>query len=266
MTLMSRTSGPKTDFRDAAVAASDGILSQWRQDSGASGDAADPVESGFSYCVKADADGRSVMRQLKRKTLAALILAFGLIIFAIFPSRADSLAKKRGTPYNETALVTLGACGVLGGMTALFYGVTVHSRLVRRVARDRISVEREGASRPTIITIEDGQTFEKPKAVPEDIGAVILHPASRCIQIEGVTHRYMIHADDVLEADCRKTPTSRALVIEYAIGATSLRVALFDLRLSSEFKRQTIGGRNKLFDRILAVLESDLVRPIEVSE
>ena len=259
---MSRTSAPKGDFRDTAVAASNAILSRWRQDSGASVDA-DPVESGLSYCVKADTDGRSVMRRLKRKTLAALILAFGLIISAIFPLRADSLAKKRGTPYNETALVTLGACSVLGGMAALFYGVTVHGRLVRRVARDRISVEREGASRPVVITIEDGLTFEKAKAVPEDIGAVILHPASRCVQIEGVTHRYMIYADDVLEAECRKTPTNRALVIEYAIGSSSLRIALFDYRLSSEFKRQLIGGRNRLFDRILAVLETDLVRPIE---
>lgn len=265
MARMSTTPTPNADFRDEAVAASEAILMGWRKLEGPPANA-DPVESGYSYCVGTDADGSSILRRLKRKTITALVLGFGLMILAMIPLGADSRAKKQATPRHQAALLGLAAGAVLGGLAAFFYGATVHRRLVLRVARDRITVEREGASRPVVITVEDGRTFEKAKAVPEDIGAVILHPASRCVQIEGVTHRYMIHADDVLEAECRKMPTSRALVIEYAIGASSLRIAIFDYRLSSESKRQLVGGRNKLFDRILAVLESEPAELLEPGE
>jgi len=255
MAAMSPMSESKRDFRDEAVTASEASLAQcgWHRQAPAEGDL---VESGLSYCVKAEGDGQGALRRLRRRMLVAFLLGFVLLGMAIVAIGVNSRAEKTGAPHSEAVMLVLAGSGVVGFLTLLFYAVTAHRRVARRLVLNRILVERGGASEPVFVCIEDGQTFQKPKLLPEDIGAVILHPASRCVQIEGVTHRYMIYAEDVLKMDCVKAPAYQALTIEYTIDPTNLQIALFDARFTSEVKRQTIGSRNKFFHEIQAILAS----------
>lgn len=249
-----RNSPAAADFRQAAVAASEAILAQQGVTPGGP---ADPVEAGVSYCIPAEGDGRAALRTLKWRVIVGLALGMaGLAGGAFLAVRAEK------NPDASTRLLTLGTVCSASGMLLLFYGATVQRRLVRKVARDRITVPREGASKPLVVSIEDGRTYEKMKAVPEDVGAVILHPGSHCVQIEGLTHRYMIYADDVDEMTVKKTPNSQALVLRYRVGKASLHLALFYNGLGAELKRQTVGGRNRGLEQIRATLEVEPIEPI----
>lgn len=240
---MPASTAPVTsDFRDAAVAESERLLAERAREEGRA--FAEPMEAGISYCLRAEGEGASALRRFKWKTLGSMALGVGgLIGGAVLAARAES-------GEGDAAVLPLAVACSLGGFFFLFFGATLQGRVVRRVARDRITTEREGASKPLVMSVEDGRSFKKMKAVPEDVGAVILHESSRCMQIEGLTHRYLIYGDDVFEMEVEKTPSSEALVIQYGIGDESLRIALFHHGLGAEFKRQTIGGRNKVFERI----------------
>lgn len=253
---MDQRTPPPADFRAEAVAASEELLAAWRRKSPAAAEA-DAVESGLSYCIRTDLDGPSIMRRHARFMRIGMVLTIGFLIAGIVALTVNSRAEKKGATDQEALSMAFVGCACAGFLACAFYCAKAHVRLLRRVAADRLAVERTGSSKPVILSLEDGQTFQKLKAAPEDIGAVLLHPASRCVQIEGVTHRYMIYADDVLGMEFARTPNSRAFVIQYAIGPRSLRIALFDSRLRTEFKLQIIGGRSRVFDQIQATLESE---------
>lgn len=238
------------DFREQAEAASVYLVRDYERRQGRP--LTDPLDGGFSCCVPVPGDGKAMVRTLKSKTIVALVLGFaGLGGGALLISRVPDDA-----PPIRFILPIL--CS-LGGFAMLLHGQMASRRMVRSLAADRLSRATGGGTPPVFVSIEDAATCEKMKGSPEDVGAVILFPAGRCIRIEGLIHRYRIQAADVVSTELRKTPSSRALLIRYRIGPAELHLAVFDNRLVTAFRRR-FGLHEPLYRKIQQVLTDQEMR------
>src|SRR5207247_208023 len=81
------------------------------------------------------------------------------------------------------------------------------------------------AGRRELIRIEDPATFHISKLTPEDWGIAVLDEARGRVLIEGVSHRYVILARDVIEVTALKAATASARVT-YGIGEAVLGVVI----------------------------------------
>ena len=102
--------------------------------------------------------------------------------------------------------------------------------------------------------LEDTATFDRPKVIPEDVGFMLLHPEQRCVQIEGLHCRYLIHADDVNLILMPPTKT-RAVQITYHIGDVPLSLTIITDSVKKQVFWQLTGRSGTLYDVMRAVLE-----------
>jgi hypothetical protein len=78
------------------------------------------------------------------------------------------------------------------------------------------------------------------------------------VVIEGLTHRYLIHARDVLVLRAVPGATTTGLGVCYQAGGQPLDITLGHQSLWVELKRQTIGaGRDGVLERVLKTLAPD---------
>src|SRR5207249_4798330 len=95
-------------------------------------------------------------------------------------------------------------------------------------------------STPIFLHIEAAATLDKPKLLSEDSALLFLHPTVNCLQIEGISGRYMIYACDVERIEARASGKSQAVLLDWRIGSTSLSIALKDQGVRSELQAQVL--------------------------
>ena len=230
-----------SDFRAEAVTASTELL---RAHSG------DASEAGVSYCIPADADGRDYLAELRRRSIVAMVLGIGGIaaggVIALI-AKAQSFESNR----REWTVLAIALACTLSGFAALFGMV----RRIRRLVRQRVG-QRLGEIPPEAlrITLENAATYQQMKLVPDDAGIMLFHPAERCLAIEGITHRYLIHADDVADLSMGGGEANRSVRIVYRIGVATLGITVSPDAIAAQVLAGLTGRLGNFFDRVRACI------------
>ncbi len=238
--------GNKPDFRQDAVAASEALLAQH-------GQAADT-----SFCLRNEG-GQEVFRGVKRRLLTLAVLGIiGILIggmialwlkFAGATSESDEWRK----------LAIAGAFSV-SGFVLLFTQLKMFRGIVRNHVRARLEAAGENLDSLSGIhvTLENAATADVAKILPEDAGLLFLQPQDRSVRIEGLTHRYYIRADDVMDvllSGGQVQHSSPRVRIAYRIGnATSLDISLAVDSTMKQVGYSLSGKAPALFDQVRACL------------
>lgn len=232
------------DFREDAVAASRAMLG----DRPAPSLATVPT----SLCLSASDEGRREMKRTSwafiSMTAAPIVGMFGWLFGALFIA---SLMKGLGgadTPASEAVAVA----GLIGFFVFAIVGMRVWTRgfhgwnayLARRVGgrpgSPLIAVE---SPSPVPLALEDGKTFNKPKLVGDDFALVFFDAERRRIIAEGLTHRYVIRAEDITAYWPMEAVGSVAARIDYRVGEVVLPLVFATMDTWSQIP--FMGSRSK---------------------
>jgi hypothetical protein len=226
------------DFRDDAVAASRELLKNHR---------GDPFAAGVSYCIVAqEGNGAEQFASVRRAGKIALV--FGVCGF-IAGGVIAVIAKSGGfkTDRQEWTMLGVALTCTFTGFAALFAIVRRVRKVVRECVTERLGAVPEKALR---VNIENASTYNQAKVVPDDAGLVLLHPESRCLQIEGVTHRYLIHAADVADITMASGSESRSVRVVYRIGETQLGITIVPDAIGKQVWSGLTGSMGTFFDAV----------------
>ena len=208
------------------------------------------VPPGCSLCLPTGADP-AVMRGYGRWVLVRLLLGIAGI------AGGGVIAAALGKRDHSAMFIALAASASIGGIIVLLSNNFFTARFTRRHLgqrwHDLLALPRDG--RPKCVGIEDAHSFSKMKITPEDFGYLIIDSSSHTVTIEGVLYRYIVHGDDVLNIEQRRGTTASAPAINFAVGRAELSIALQDVSLSREFKKQTVGIKH---DPLLTSLRNAL--------
>lgn len=211
------------------------------------GGSQDPVINGLSGCLPAPEDSRRVRAHLRRVWTIAIVLGVaGILCGGVLAFRLRLIHSSiHSIPM--PSLMFAGAF-TLGGFVAIFAGLYAGRRIVRNHLRSRALMGGTvTGERPIPVTVEDPQTFRRLKVSPEDTGLLAIHPDRRCVVIEGLNFRYIIHAADFVGLTRLHTPHSEALCIEYRVAPQlTLRIALVAMSVRSEIGRQAFRRKSPL--------------------
>lgn len=217
-----------------------------------------------SLCVPAPHDRDAVRARLRRAILGTSFVGFGfLIVGAIFGATNDSLPLPRDI--SISIAIAFGAVGML----TTFSMVNVQNALVRRELR------RLAASIPAFnpteniinLSIENPETLRVVKVVTEDFALCYCDASRQLIVIEGISHRYVIRAADIISMNIHQPASTRFAVIVFQIAdsSTTLQIAISYNGFLIELKRQLSANTSQppiipIFERTLQ-LPFPFVRP-----
>ena len=143
--------------------------------------------------------------------------------------------------------------GVVAGtiLSVVFAALFTIVRRVRKVVRECVA-QRLGAvpEKALRVNLENASTYDQMKVVPEDAGLLLLHPDTRCLQIEGITHRYLIYAADVADITMATGSESRSVRIVYRIGDTLLGITIVPDAISKQVWSGLTGSMGTFFDAV----------------
>lgn len=249
---------PADDFRHRAASESQRIVKSHPRPIATK--AIDPATLGQSLCVPI-AGGEGLLRRAKILAIAMFVLGIiGIGGGGIIAATHSGDEKDIPTP----VLITMCIFSA-GGFICLFGGVFCMRWIVRRhIARTRPDYAhwRDQADRLPV-GIEHALTFDKIKAVPEDLGLLVIEPKKQLVRIEGVRCRYIVHGRDVISIKHQAGASSavKGVSITYRVGTVTLSITVSTDSIWDELRRQTIGLRqNPLFPRLSdALLPADEV-------
>jgi len=210
------------EFRAPAVAASQRALK-------AAGTFADPAAAGISYCLPHLEDAPAIRARMR---LSISVAFFGALL-SLLTSLALFAALGNGfIPKSQTATGVAIAAVVLGA-SLLLIAPKIESRYVERLLRSRRGdLWLDPGRKPRLVRIENAATYNKLKPIPDDYGAVIVHPDSACLQIEGITHRYLIYAQDIRTLTMNRASAPESFNLSYAIAGERLDLTIILFRSS----------------------------------
>jgi hypothetical protein len=231
------------DFRAEAAAASLDALAARRILPAAD----DLTGGGMSLCVPAPVDSAGVRRAIAVRLILIIIFGVGGIAagaLAGYASEHGMIAKR---PDGSTQPYVWGLMALSPiGMALMVSALRVQRRCVLRHLRSR-GVEPPAWSQvaPLIVEIEDPQTAQKLKLVVDDVAELYQDPGRRRVALEGISYRYVIRGEDVIDCHERKVNGKARLVLTYRIaGGDGTLALLFAYNNASlELKRQTLGWK-----------------------
>ena len=201
--------GYSGDFRSAAVAESAELLA---------GTSLDPAEAGVSLCVKADED--PVANRYVR--FGATASSFGGIACGLLAAVVLAVS----------VVIENGSLALAGGGFMVVVLVVILLESYWRNANARRAVRNTRMvpdyPRPVCFNLEDGFTFSRVKIAPDDVVLLWADPHRQVIRMEGLTHRYVIHARDVVRVQLRWAPGTNGIVIAYRIRCAELVLVLYE--------------------------------------
>jgi hypothetical protein len=214
------------DFRDAAVAASRGMLG--------SRTTPDFRTIAHSICLPAEDDGRRALKVMNwRRIVIQIVLFAGWVGFLLLGLAGGTLKDAQGkvTPLGDTLLIV----GLIG------FAVLVMPSLISLVGGDRLwkpllagrlrkrpgSLLEPGADlESTVVRVEDARTYHKQKLSGEDLGIALYDRANRRVLLDGLRHRYVIRGEDVT---CFWPVQAGAVIsirLDYRVGDATLPLVL----------------------------------------
>jgi hypothetical protein len=76
------------------------------------------------------------------------------------------------------------------------------------------------------VGLEDGDTYQKTKLLPEDQGVCLLDCERQRLLIEGCTHRYVIYGKDVSCIEAVSAYSLSGVLLDFTVGGGDLKVML----------------------------------------
>jgi hypothetical protein len=235
---MKPTDMDRTDFRAAAVAASESLL-----DGLSNG--LPPEESGNSCCLVRQPDLSRLRRSIKIcVAVCAVVGLSGVTIGGV----TCLLVSKHLIP-ESPSLLTIALCCCVGGILTL----AIPTFFERRIVRDRLAPTDESfvagfGPAGVHVSVEDARSYSSMKFLAEDVGLLYVHPREHYVKIDGLSFQYVIQAKDVISLSLHAN--RKTTLLTYAIGQERLQLAIIPRSLWAEFKRQTAGSSRSLFTKI----------------
>ncbi|MCX5662349.1 MAG: hypothetical protein NTW19_21935 [Planctomycetota bacterium] len=185
------------DFRDAAVAASEQRLATIEAERGR--EFPDPALAGISYCLPAGGDASSVVKTLRLIIAARLILCVitlpGLLLIVNLYAMSDS---KPTLDAQTVWLLALAYVVCSFGLILSSFGAT-RSLIARHIRGRMAAAGLAPLDRALSAELEEPGRIWSFGMMADDRGYIVFHKQERRVQIEGLTHRYMIRAEDVVK-------------------------------------------------------------------
>ena len=149
-----------------------------------------------------------------------------------------SIAKGGGpdTPLSNAFL----AAGVIGFFAAAIVGLVYGSRglrswrdyLVRRVGgRPGTPLGAPDEPPSAALALEDGETFHKPKLLGDDFAIVFFDREHRRLVVEGLTHRYVIRAEDVSQIWPVAASAASAVRVDWRVDEEPLSLVFSEMNI-----------------------------------
>lgn len=221
----------KADFRDPAVAAGLAILGDRPVPPLATADA--------SLCLPASEDGP---RQLRHASWA-YIGWMAIPLVGMFGSLGGGLGlatiAKGGGPDTPLSNAFLAA-GMIGFFAAAIVGLVYGSRglrswrdyLIRRVGgRPGTPIGMPDEPPSAALALENGETFHKMKLLGDDFAIVFFDRERRRLVIEGLTHRYVIRAEDVSQVWPVAASAAAAVRVDWRAGDEPLSLVFSEMNI-----------------------------------
>ena len=218
------------DFRDRAVAAS---LAAIRRTGGSTAD--DASRPGISYCLQRTESTRGIRTILRCNALAIVVVALPAIAMSpLFLVPASPLAHY---PWS----LALGIVLAISGLGLLVSLPPNEARIVQGHILRTVGDYRLDPNAPAFpVRVEDTHTWQKLKAIAEDLGVIRFFAESQCVQIEGVFYRYLIYANDVKRIEQVRSGTNEKIHVSYQIGSEVLELTLTFFNIAAH--EQASGG------------------------
>jgi hypothetical protein len=215
-----------SDFRDRASAATTAIIGPWPE-SGLAG--IEGVDA--SLCSPAETDPRPVLKRLSSLEVILSYVFLGCCIAGSASIYITAGFRESGDrPSADLSRFVGRSIGTFGILILIFqiFGFRWFQgrRLLRRFARRSGSLLTSPNGDRLVIRLEDAATFHLPKFTPEDWCVCALDPVRRRLLIEGVSHRYVVRAQDVVGVWPVPRGSSTSIFIQWRVGAEELLVAL----------------------------------------
>jgi MFS family permease len=219
------------DFRDRAVEASDRAVRAANLRPGV-----DATQAGISYCLRREQSAQALRRILQVQTLMMTGLGFLLGIAAVAAFVVGQ------TPWRFSGITLIGAgCAILG-IGHLAIAAVLEPRTTALLLRRRLKDAWPGDGR--MLRLENAATYNKLKIIADDGGVVVAHPQSGCVQIEGLSHRYLIYAADITELTILRREAPEAFNLTYLAGGEPLQLTIIPWQngLYAEFTAMRAGS------------------------
>lgn len=236
------------DFRAAAVAASVSLRERMqRQGRG------DPVAGGYSCCLPAEGDGPAVMRRARQVAIVSLVL--GVLGLATAGAVALWVTQRyQSAPTPPLGPLIAAGCCTVGGIATVWIGLSAQKRMAAAHVRARLGATAADVL-PIQVTVESTATYRTLKLLPEDFGLLFCDEARKCVRVEGLLFRHVIHAADVAAVAPIEGVSSQGLAIDYRIGEdVRLSITLGQLSPTGNLKQQVLESSTPLAEPVCRAL------------
>jgi hypothetical protein len=225
------------DFRSEAVEASRVLLAPVAGD-------VDAVAVSTCTHVEDEVNLRACLRARRQMMVTSIA---GIVVVT-----AGVIAGALGRIHNQQTLLLVAIFVSLFGLGLMLWQIWSRNAAVRRMAIAR-GVEVEPSVR--CVTIENAMTYSSMKFVPEDVALVWIDPGRHCVRLEGMSHRYIIYAADVVNLAVRRGPAQTSTSVTYRMGSAQLALTLAESQGNLlEIFMQTFGLAQRMHPTLIAAL------------
>ena len=209
-----------------------------------------------SLCLPVEGADAGVLRAHRRWVVARLALGIGGLVCGAWVLVADQVWGP--FPGGDGVMMATALCCTVGGLGVLCCNGLIHARFTRKHLGLRyhdLVADHPGFT-PIFVGVESPFTFDTFKAVPEDLGFLALDPARGTLRVEGLLHRYVVHADETTRVHRVAAPTGASgTVVDCRVGNVPFAFVMQRDSVRHELRRQTIGVRHDpLWEGVLGTL------------
>lgn len=241
------------DFRDRAVIESMRLL---REVAIAQRSAVrDPLLAGVSYCLSAGRNFRKiepwiVVLDFFCAILGIVFLVATMILIYLIERLSNHVGASNG-------LLVLSATMVSAALTGMcFFGGPWATNLL---AKSHINGRLRDADKPPLdqcegVTVAEDKPTRANAAPTTDRALLVCHEAPRFVQIEGLSHRYVIWPEDVVLLRSDVSPEGEYVVLAYRIGEVNVSLTLTPEKPGGFLMRYFLHRDSGLHNRLMHTL------------
>lgn len=245
---MTSTNDHLLDFRSQAAAASEVLRRSLP--SGMS-----PSEGGISCCFQRAPDHSGLRTPIKIVAVACAILGLGGLFAAAVMMLISFIQFRRFLSWDDNPVLWFSTvCCGCGALPAMFFPTYFERFIVNTYLRPRGADSGSDLNADGIhVAVENALTCQTMKVLAEDVGYIYVYPRANLVRIEGLSYEYVIQGKDLLNLAIR--PSSKFVLLSYAIGDERLDLAIAPRSLRAERKRQLLGSNHNLYNQIADALK-----------